>query len=1314
MKPRMLPWLLCLALGSAPARASEADYRYAEELLKREGAGLPTRDLVERLAQELERSPAASARLDGMLVRALLCRSQARAATETERAELLAQAKKLYEDFEAKGKGHPLLEVCRAEAVALERDCAKALAAAAEHDPVRGKEKRAEAAKVLGAIADRRKAEAEALRPAVAKAFKDLDAYMEAHPEIERAPGHLVDAARRALNAYIPADKQYVVARLDQLETLDPSDPARKTLAGELAAYCQAQLGWDVYLYPGLESVAMWYGFLKGRVHATAGDDAQAETSWQDAISTVEALDDPAAVKEAREIKLLIGRDFMALLLRQAERQPGRYATAAQVSQQLQRDYPQMASADPGKEVLIGGAKALAHLPDADKEQFEAAVGDLRKVIVLGGWGANAACRALAEVLAESRKRKLTLDLTPQAWFDAAHGLFLDGQIAWRDAQERRAAGDAPGAERLAEDARHSYEQAMQAFRNTIGQTRAQAQKEPLARLQLEPRAWFESGLCAYKLDDFASALLAFHAVDENFSPQGRAKWLPDAAQNRPWYFKREVKEALAALDGVDTAHRQEDGLLRASARNLVAAFQRFRAAHPGQTPPVTPRGWQEEDALAGKRVLTEANDLRAAGLKALAGGDTREGARQCREAFARLKEAARLFAQVSQDDRNYEAALYQAPAAWLAAQSLAAEKSLAAQLDEREREDGRACGRKALEGFAVYEAWVAAHPSPDESVLARRLRLGLAAQMGRANAHFYLREWAKTVEACDRIAALEDPAQDAEASRKTDAAFLKFQALSHLAAAAEPPASDRHLEDALALLPALDARPDWRAYAVRNLMARYSNAVERARQGGGAEARVAAYHGHLADLAAGIVAEAKAPELEDRLRLTHYLREAGRLREAADAAAALLQAFDPEKKNARIDDALWPAVYEKMTRIIRYDDLDKWERCKKDHLALLDLIYDTPEGAARGRKGGPALAHDQQDADYAKALQQLATIRANYADCATNRPAAGAADQLLNGRGFLQAIEDEIVFRQRMLATRDMLADLALNAADELERSGDAAAAKRYRGMAAEQMEVLLETWSDTPDAKLRIARVKLANQEYDAALTLLFEVKRDAGDTSSDLYVRAARLASETCFAAGRFEEAAEYPRRMLTLEVGEAWTRKHWPGMRAFAEACYARGARRPAAAETETAAAGALNYEMATPDEKEFADLQRVYEQGKRTNDANLLSPVFVARYEFLKAKIEHYRSYAAMERRVLEAKSNVNAQVLSAAYLARYEAARALVAAESEAWLASKAYDEAITRFGGVERVPGEVSARRKDGFAKAASLRASYEALARE
>lgn len=1307
--------LALLAVMTCSTHAGEAGsgehLRFVQELLARDRDRFKTAELAETEIRKQEQSPFVAVRQEALLARAALCRWQAEKAPEAQRAELLACARQCYADFEAQSKDHPLLPFCRGEAAGMRRDTARALLAAAGLDPASAKRK--QAAEMLAQLADEWKAVAERLRPAVAKAFAQIDTWTQAHPEAQQLPGALLDAARKALDAYIPADRQFVLACMEQLAAHAAGEPAQKALVAEIAAYCKAQADSDLFMQPGLEAAGMWYGFLKGRVHALAGEDQLAETAWQEALGTVDAVEDPVAVREAREIKLLIGRDFMKLLLRQAERHPERLALAAQVAGQLERDYPDLTKLDAGKEIAIDGALARSRVAAADAESFEQAVGMLGRVIRHGGPWASNACRALASVLAESRRANVTLKLTAQVWFDAAHGFFLSGQLAWREALDREAAGAQPAATERRAQAREQFVQAVEAYREVIKLTRAQAAQYPLMRLQLEPRAWFEAGLCHFKLDDLAAALLAFQALDENFAPATRVKWLPDAAKQRAWYLKPEVKAALERLDKSDPANADGNGLLLAAERNLSAAFNRYRAQRPGEVPPVTPKGWQEEEALAGKRVLAEAQALRSAGLQALQRAQAVEGVRKCRVALAKFRESAGLFEQVPVGDRNHEAALYQAPVAWQQALGLLIDKAFAAQLPLHEREALlQEAGAKALAGFAVYEAHVAKSAGATPETAARRERLVSAVHLARAMVHFYLHAWKPAIESCDACIEREKvhPPQ-AGGAKHSNACFLKFQALSHLAAEAAAPESDVLLNAAMALLPELKAHENWHGYALRNLIARYTNAVLRGKDAGEAAPVAAARHARLAELYKLAGAAQAEPGLDDSLRLVHHLREAGQLPAAAEFAERLLRQFDPDKKNARLEDALWPAVYEKMTRAIRYDDLNKWGRCKRDHLALLDLLYDTPEGTNRGQPGARQVAHDQLALDYARALEQAASIRANYPDCATHRPRPGAEEQLLNGASLLQAVEEEIEFRRRMISTRDMLAELALEVAGTLEASGDVAGARRFRALAAEQMEVLLETWyGQSPEMRIRIAQVKLANKEWDAALDLLLAVKRDEPETSSGRSFRVSRLISEACFAAGRYEEAAEFPRRMLVLEVGDNWMRKHWPGMRAFAEACYGKGALRPAPV---AAVAEKMDYEMQTPDEKEFAELQRVYEQARRSKDleATLLTRDFLERHEFLKRKIEHYRSFAALERRALEAGAAAPAKALSAAFKARHEAARQLVAAESEAWRAEKALDEAIVKFGGVERVPREYNDRRRAGFEKVAALRVAFKAL---
>ncbi|MBI3830332.1 MAG: hypothetical protein HY291_12500 [Planctomycetes bacterium] len=786
-------------------------------------------------------------------------------------------------------------------------------------------------------------------------------------------------------------------------------------------------------------------------------------------------------------------------------------------------------------------------------------------MIVKGGSWANGACRTLAEILDLARKNKQVLQLSAQEWFDAAHGCFLEGQMAFRDAQEKRAAGEAGVAEELQAGGRKQFEQAAQAYRKVIAVARKNAAQDPLTRLTLEPRAWLELGLCYAKLDAYAEALLAFDELRTQFGRDGLVKWWREMPNARIFLLKPEVKTALEKLERVDAGDFQNDGVLHAGETALRFAFERYRARHPGEQPPVTPKDWKEEEALAGKRLLDDAQARKAAALQVLLEGRAEEGVKLAREALGKYREAAAAFEKVPGADKYYEVALYHAPVCYALAQGLAAEKTLAARMPAGESEALRAeFGRKALEGFAAYETYLSRQSPQDTDTFARRERYARALALTRAAVHFNLKNWAAAIAACDAYLDLErERPQAPEESRAGDAYFLKFQALAQLAGEKPPPECDAPLDAANALLPELQGHEDRHAFALQSLIARYSAAAERAGEAHLPRAAAAAYHSKIADLLAlGMPKDAK-PAMDDLLRLLQHLRAAGRAREAADAADLALKTYDPEKKNAHIDDEVWPAVYERMTRIIRYDDLAKWERCKRDHLALLDFLYETPQGAAMEAHPEKRPEQDKYPVNYEKALAQLATIRANYADCGTNRPAPGKPEQLLEGKGFLQAIEDEIVLRRRLIALRDALIEMALQAAEQAEEK-DASAAERYRALADEQIRVLMETWyGETPAMKIKSAQIRAANKDYAGAEKMLREVKASEPDTSTEIYVQASRMLAETCFKMKRFEEAAEYPQFLYGLGLRNGWVQ--WPDVEDFLERCYASGAKRPANAK-----------------------------------------------------------------------------------------------------------------------------------------------------
>ena len=298
---------------------------------------------------------------------------------------------------------------------------------------------------------------------------------------------------------------------------------------------------------------------------------------------------------------------------------------------------------------------------------------------------------------------------------------------------------------------------------------------------------------------------------------------------------------------------------------------------------------------------------------------------------------------------------------------------------------------------------------------------------------------------------------------------------------------------------------------------------------------------------------------LREYARVVYAYREAGQAREAADAAEHLLRTFDPGKKNARVDDAAWPAWYERMKPLLRFDDLNKQDRCRADHLTLLDFLYDTREGLAQEQNPERRPAHDRVSVHYEKALLQIQTIRRNYSDSPTVRPVK--PEHVHAGVSWLEAIEVEIEFRRVVLATREALSDLALEAARELA-PGDEAGARHYRKLADEQIQVLLETavYSDFLRVKCKLAQIRMQNKDYEGALKILGEVKTGAEEATSEMYIQASRLIAETYFAMGRYEDAADYPRFLFTAGMRNGW--KPWPQIESFLKACYAQGARRPA--------------------------------------------------------------------------------------------------------------------------------------------------------
>ncbi|HEY3322784.1 MAG TPA: hypothetical protein VGP72_20180 [Planctomycetota bacterium] len=449
-------------------------------------------------------------------------------------------------------------------------------------------------------------------------------------------------------------------------------------------------------------------------------------------------------------------------------------------------------------------------------------------------------------------------------------------------------------------------------------------------------------------------------------------------------------------------------------------------------------------------------------------------------------------------------------------------------------------------------------------------------------------------------------------AKTEADVALLnKFRAQVELAAANVVPACEEHLEGAEASMRAwrkLKPGENKTYVFMLNMLSRRHNIaafqIEKLLKEGDsrltAEMREA-HENKVADLQFERVSLQETdtnekPSLEDYCRLVWLFDKTGRTKACADIAKELLDKFAPGGKTSQLPETekFWQEMLARMHAVIRYSDLNKWDRCKKDHAVLVDYLYDTVEGV-NAASADKRPAFDRFNADLEKASAQIETIKRNYPDCQTldakedqsarlssprterpskNVESQGAANASVpprggegdrSGRGLLQIVADEVDYRRKILAAREVLFSKALLVATQFEQEKKAEEAKRYREIALEVKGVIDKQKEGTPEALVMTVDLCIALGKYAEALETIRRIKTIVADDSATYFI-ATRKESEIYALQKKWALAADYPEFLMLTAGDSPRVRELWPGILRFLKECYEHGVPMPAQLRT----------------------------------------------------------------------------------------------------------------------------------------------------
>ncbi|MCW8129746.1 MAG: hypothetical protein KIS92_05270 [Planctomycetota bacterium] len=1175
----LLPATLIVLVLSANAYA-ELDYEFAKGLMERHSSTFETYELVERLITKLQDLP--NAKLESLLIKAALRRKQAEGASIEKRKALLDEADALYKEFLVGGAGHRLAYIAESEASSLRSDMVRSQIAAAKEleksDPAKAKSVRAEAGLTMGKIADSFKPALDAAQPAFKDAFENYRKWNEKNnPEGDKPiPREILAPLDKAFTAWIVADRKYLAAKVDQVDCYDDSDPEKKKLAEALVKICEERQSDEAI--GNFPIVGAWYAFMQGRIYASIQSEDKASEAWNNALTMTSDMTNLAddQKRQLLSIKRAILHDLVKMKVRK-----GKYSDVVEsVGQSLiDTSLRPLFEESAGKDLLIEYAKAMVMQPEAGVSDVENAVKVMRDRIEKenrpGGnpvWAGRFSL-AIADIMLEARKHKPPLkpQLSAQEWYDAARGYFINGQQEHQKYTEL-ASGDPEKAKPQFEKAYEQFSAAVEYYRRAISAARGSG-TDLYHRLQCEPKAWFEMGLCYVKMENYLEAVLAYQALRDTFGAENRARWMPDPA--KPEGKKLLGPQVLALLEEYE---KPKEGLLPRGNTNLLYALDKHIAAHKDvwsgalkgrlltdmKNDPAMDAGISDADYVNAKASMELAKSLAAAGRL---DKDPKTSAETHEQALAKYLEGGEQFSKVKKTSIAYETALYQAGTCYTLAEEILADGRVRGSKEDLAAQT-KAATEKALTLFQQYDDLIASLANPTDEERQRRQGLQGAVQLARGSLFLGVREWEKAVKASDDYL-LWEKNNPVPKSSSSIALLNKFRALIELTAANLAPKSDPYLKEAEATLAKWhETKPkDSKTYVfmANALSRRYLIASAQAAKLNLGKELVETYERKLTDLQWSrieLLAENDADDLtmEDYTRMLFLFNKTSQERRAVDWGVKLLAKFDPQNKNMRIadDEIVWQAMLERMYRIIRFDDLQKWENCKRDHRILVDFMYDTGKGRSYDEMSEKRPEFDRYNQNLSKARAQIGTIRNNYRDCKTLDSTLGN-----NGTSMIGAIEDEIDFRQKIEATRDMVASLALCVAGKLDlESSKQEDARKYREIANDQIKALIEIRGETPAMQIKSAEINMSNGKYEEALQTLYHVLDDAEKDSAN-YLEAKRRISETFALMKKFGDAVEFPEFVaLTIGFESKYVKEHWPNMKDFLKECYKNGANMPA--------------------------------------------------------------------------------------------------------------------------------------------------------
>lgn len=1266
-----------LFASNGRAAAADNDFSFAEKLAgKRLPSSVPVSALLERLRDNLKQGSPRS-RLVAQLVDAVVMKYRARHSTPTRGKELLEKAKAVCKEVYDKLTGTDPL---KAQVADFQNTVTQALNRLWKRvvddlkDPAEKQRVCREIAAGYARQMERLRKKADALRPkaqASLKAYgKAEDAFYEHNQNGEFVPPRsLMERVNRDYYGYITADKLSIVAQMHMVEAYYKTDPKRREEALKLVAYCKKQVesedvGSD-------DIVVMWYWFIIGRSYSLIPDVKNATKAWEEAMNTAPETSDERIRALVVGIQKMIYPAYVKMLMNVKDYDKVVEKIEDGLQQPVLRD---LWKSHAGRRLLVDYAQALTLRESAGPRDFTKAIRKLREVVESKAPGAlYLGATAMAEVMARAKPHQQPR-LNADEWLGVGRGFYYKGDSEYRKYRELRQAKETARAAAQFQEVCKLNGMAVEYYRRAVARARDPRHSTPLVRLSVEPAAWVEMGTAYLHMRRYLEAVISYDTMRRAFRPEVRGKWLPDPKRNRKFYSRKDVKKALADLD------EPRKGWLAKAERRLKIAVTN-NAVRNGklewnQLLMFKFGGGEDKEYNSALIALNAGGRLWINALKARRKARTdkeRAAAAKLFEDAVKKHEEARVhLAKVPEKSKYYEKALFRLGTVSVSLHGLYDVKKLLHRPPEKVQALRKKAAADADKYFRAYEKYVAEHKTLVEKIRAdRRRRVGELLLM-RTRLAAEVKDWSRTV--AQGEAWLTWAAKNKDNASSGSAKKIKkylIMALLELAAKQKFPAAKKTLARVEALVEAFKDEPAYHLRSLGNLNARWYLLLDRTRKEGPKEC-VGECVDKVVEMQKRYLAEAEKgdestkPSLHDYDSLVYLLYELGRWKETADAANELLKRFDPKNRNRVLggenDEDAWKMYYniikDTKSGLINIENPRVEERCLQDHRRLLDYMFDTREGNVARMDKKPPPKYDRYARDYAKAIAQVETIRKNYGrlrGMRTDDPempfdlAALSKDPVPPGafgnkkRSILTQVADEADYRRRIVASRDLLAEVAAKAASQCAAAGDDENASRYRKMQKDQLEILSKVMEYGIRQWWKLAKNALADKNYQDAMDNLIKIKENSKRGSINSF-KASKAISEIFFAQKQYADAVVYPLYVRDF-IGENAPRvkAHWPNLLAFIDECKAQGAPDPTYKTWLARRNGTLKVEDPWAERANtwVDEYMEEIKQVMKTGDKEMLADkLFQRRRRFLEECKQHVTEKFAIDRLMTKTPKNL--------------------------------------------------------------------------